>query len=304
MIDLPTTRIALIAVVGLGLGAIRPCVITGGRGSSRAEWEWGSATAQDGPRSTSAARSAAMRELAQAITLVPAPAGTKSELIPEPIYRWDDPARLFSDGTIWAFGKSGRPDALLCLSLEKDHRGQLKWIHELTSLSSGPVAASSRHASGSWIWNPKEPGIVLQAIPKAVVPADDPGKRLRQMRETARRFKAWESLDPSRNDPSDRFELRLLPQPVLRYQSPKDGLVDGAIFLLVYGRNPEVALLIEARREENGEPAWCYGLARIGAARLHIKLDDREVADLPKPIVAGWRNPYFLFDRPALGLAD
>ena len=28
------------------------------------------------------------------------------------------------------------------------------------------------------------------------------------------------------------------------------------------------------------------------------------VADLPKPVVAGWRNPYFLFDRPALGLVD
>jgi hypothetical protein len=78
-----------------------------------------SARTEDAPRSTSAVRSAAMRELAQAITLVLAPAGTRSELIPEPIYRFDDPARTFSDGTIWAFGKSGRPGAMLCLSLEK-----------------------------------------------------------------------------------------------------------------------------------------------------------------------------------------
>ena len=263
-----------------------------------------SARTQEGPPSTSAARSAAMRELARAITLVPAPAGTKSELISEPIYRFDDPARFFSDGTIWAFGKSGRPDALLCLSLEKNDRGQLKWVHELTSLSSGPVAASSRHGSGPWAWNPKEPGIVLQPIPNEQPPADDEGKRLRQMRETARRFKASESLDPARNDPSDRFELRLLPQPALRYQGPNAGLVDGALFLMAYGRNPEIALLIEARREDKGEPAWFYGLARIGAARLRVNLDDREVADLPKPVVARWRNPYFLFDRPALGLVN
>ena len=199
-----------------------------------------STRAQEGPPSTSAARSAAMRELAQAITLVPAPAGTKSELISEPIYRFDDPARLFSDGTIWAFGKSGRPDALLCLSLEKNARGELKWIHELTSLSNGPVAASSRHRSGPWTWNPKEPGIVLQPIPKAPAPADDEGKRLRQMRETVRRFKASESLDPARNDPSDRFELSApFPSPsLLRHQDPNAGPVDGAIFLMAYGATP------------------------------------------------------------------
>ncbi len=263
-----------------------------------------SASPQDGTRSTSADRVAAMRELAQAITLVQAPAGTKAALISEPIYRFDDPARLFSDGTIWAFGKSGRPDALLCLSLEKNDRGQVNWIHELTSLSSGPVAASSRHRSGPWAWNPKEPGIVLKPILKDQPPAGDHGQRLRQMREAARRFKASESLDPARNDPSDRFELRLLPQPVLRYQGSDAALVDGAIFLLAYGRNPEIALLIEARREHKGEPAWFYGLARIGAARFRVKLDDREVADLPKPVVAGWRDLYFLFDRPALGLVD
>ena len=66
--------------------------------------------------------------------------------------------------------------------------------------------------------------------------------------------------------------------------------MDGAIFLMAYGRNPEIALLIEARRDDLGAPAWFYGLARIGAARLLVKLDDREVADLPKPVVAGDRK--------------
>jgi len=262
------------------------------------------ARAQDAPAETPSARSAAMRGLAEAVTLAPAREGAKSELIPEPIYRFDDPARRFSDGSLWAFGRSGRPDALLCLSLEKNERGELKWVHELTSLSGGPVAAASRHGSGRWLWNPTEPGVVLRPLPGDRPPADDGGTRLRQMREAARRFKAFESLDPARNDPSDRFELRLLPRPVLRYQDPKAGLLDGAVFLLAYGRNPEVALLIEARREDRGGPAWFYGLARIGAARFRVSLDGREIADLPKPAVAGWRNPYFLFDRPALGLSD
>jgi hypothetical protein len=251
---------------------------------------------------SSAARFLAMRELAGALTLVPALGTARAERIAEPIYRFDDPARSFSDGTLWAFGKSGRPAALLCLSLEKADRGGLKWIHELTSLSTGPIAASSRHGSGPWIWNPKEAGVALAPIPGSPAPADDEAKRFRQLRDLARRFKASESLDPARNDPSDRYELRLLPQPVHRYADSASGLIDGAVFLLAYGRNPEIALLIEARREGAGESSWRYGLARIGAARLRVRLDDREVADLPKPLDAGWKSPYFLFDRPALGL--
>jgi len=262
-----------------------------------------SAMSQGGPPPPNS-RSAAMGELAGEITLVPGPAGKKSELVADPIYRFDDPARLFSDGTLWAFGKSGRPDALLCLSLQRDDRGRLKWIHELTSLSGGPIAASSRHDSGPWIWNTRGPGVVLLPVPKSPPPADEEVRRLRQMREIARRFKVSESLDPARNDPSDRFELRLLPQPVHRYSDPEAGLVDGALFLMAYGRNPEIALLIEARREGQHEPAWSYGLARIGAARFRVSLDDHAIVDLPKPVDAGWRQPYFLFDRPALGLSD
>jgi hypothetical protein len=261
------------------------------------------AMSQGGPPPATS-RSAAMAELARAITLVPGQAGKKSELLPDPIYRFDDPARLFSDGTLWAFGRSGRPDALLCLSLQRDDRGRLKWIHELTALSGGPVAASSRHNSGPWLWNTRGAGVVLRPVPKVPTPADEEARRLRQMREIARRFKVTESLDPARDDPSDRFELRLVPQPVHRYRDPEAGLVDGALFLMAYGRNPEVALLIEARREGGQEPAWAYGLARLGAARFRVNLDDREVADLPKPVDAGWRQPYYLFDRPAPGLSD
>ena len=43
-------------------------------------------------------------------------------------------------------------------------------------------------------------------------------------------------------------------------------------------------------------------MIRLSAARLRVSVDDREVADLPKPAIAGPKSPYFLFDRPALGL--
>ena len=259
---------------------------------------------QDASPSKAERSKAAMGEMARAITLVEANSRKNAGLIGEPIYRFDDPARWYSDGTIWAFGQSGRPTALFCLSLEKNDRGELWWLHELTSLATGPVAASSRHASGAWIWNAKAAGLKSQPVPEVTAPGDDEAKRLRQMKEIARRFKAFESLDPARNDPADRFELRLLPQPVHRYHDAANGLIDGAIFLLSYGRNPEIALLIEAGRGEKADPSWSYALAPISAARLRVSIDDREVADIPKPADANWQQPYFLLVRPAVGLKD
>jgi len=257
-----------------------------------------------GDETPASVRLEAMRGLARAVAVAEAKSNTPAGLIPEPIYRFDDPARAFGDGSIWAYGKLGRPAAIFCLSVAKNDDGSSRWIHELTSLADGPVLGTSQHPSGAWTWKPKGPETRFQAIPRAPTPADTDTKRLQQMREIARRFKAFESLDPARNDPADRFELRLLPQPIHRYHDPEHGQVDGAIFLLSYGRNPEVALLIEAQRAGKGDPAWSYALARIGAARMRVSLDDREVADLPKPVDAGWTSPYFLFDRPASGLKD
>ena len=260
----------------------------------------------DAPKSAPLVRSEAMADLARAITLVdPGHGGAKAELVPEPIYRFDDPTRSYSDGTVWAFGRSGRPAALFCASLEKNERGELWWLHELTSLSTAPLAASSRHPSGGWVWNPKDGGIKFQPVPDAPAPGDDEAKRLRQSREIARRFKGFETLDPARDAPSDRFELRLLPQPVHRYRDPKAGLIDGAIFLFCYGRNPEIAMLIEARREaETAPPSWSFGVAPLGAARLRISLDDRPVADIPKPPDANWKQPYCLLVRRAVAFKD
>jgi hypothetical protein len=278
-------KVWIVAIAGVGLIA-------------RSGW-----SGDDSPSSTNG-RSTAMGEMARAITLVAADRGTKAELIGEPIFRFDDPTRQYSDGTLWAFGRSGRPDALLCLSLEKNTRGEFWWLHELTSLSTGPVSARSHHAYGAWTWDTKEPGVKFQPVPKAAAPGDDEAGRLRQMKEIARRFKAFESLRPDRDDPSDRFELRLLTQPVHRYQDADKGLIDGAIFLITYGRNPEIALMIEAGREGKARPSWSYALAPIAASRLRVSLDDREVADIPKPVDANWQKPYCILVRRAIDMKD
>ena len=60
------------------------------------------------------------------------------------------------------------------------------------------------------------------------------------------------------------------------YSEPDAGLFDGALFLLCHETNPEVALLIEAVKEE-GNAKFRYALARLGHAELHVAFDEKEV---------------------------
>ena len=97
--------------------------------------------------------------------------------MPEPIYRFDDPARQFSDGTIWAWGRSGRPAALLTLAKERASAGGFQWLAELTSLAPGPISATITDLPR---WEPSGAGIVLNDFPerrrRPTVRRDDCGR--------------------------------------------------------------------------------------------------------------------------------
>jgi len=64
----------------------------------------------------------------------------------------------------------------------------------------------------------------------------------------------------------ERFEwvLRPLSKPIYRYGCPPADVMDGAIFALLQGIDPEVVMLLEARRpEKGGDFAWRYALVRF-----------------------------------------
>ena len=71
----------------------------------------------------------------------------------------------------------------------------------------------------------------MQKFPKAPPPAEDATKRLRQMKELVRQIKARESSRPGKKPSVERYELRVLPQPVHRYADAKSGLIDGGYVL-------------------------------------------------------------------------
>src|SRR5438309_1751267 len=84
----------------------------------------GSAPAQDkspaktGDEPNREAQIAGMRRIAEGLKVAVIDEGPEeTEMIADPLFRFNDPARDFSDGSIWGFGKKGRPAALLSLSL-------------------------------------------------------------------------------------------------------------------------------------------------------------------------------------------
>ena len=210
----------------------------------------------------------------------------------EPAYRFDDPARGFLDGMVWACGRSGRPVALLTVSAEKKAGGERYWLHEMTSLTDGPLTASGR----GWreTWEPDGSDLSFVPLPKAPMPAADEARRLRQMKELVRGLKAYELHGPE----ATRDELRLLTQPILRYADPASGLVDGAIFLLAFGTNPEAALLVEARGGGGTAPTWSIGIARITTAGIHIDLDGQEAWNRSGQVRNSSRGPYWYHLKP------
>jgi hypothetical protein len=209
-----------------------------------------------------------MRELVEGFKVYQVD-GTRvpAELVGDPLLRFIDAVDRNQDGSVWVWGRTGRPAAIM--QLWRDLPDGRLWFHSITSLSSGLVAAERE---GGWRWSPGKPGIELKQFSQAPTPATQDAARLRQMKELARRFAAHEVLNNGQ-----RFELRLLIRPGHRYGRPESGLIDGAIFFLARGTDPEVAVLIELVAKNSSPPTWQYGLASIASAVLHVSLDGHEV---------------------------
>lgn len=220
-----------------------------------------------------AANMKAMKELAGKVqvTLPDQPDAKPIPLIADALFRYDDPTREMNDGSIWAYGRSGRPAMLLTLARYRQPDGARSWIVEWNSLSNGKIAAKGLAAP----FTPAKPGLEFKTIAGAPAPDKSPQVRSLEMKELAHRFNGFEYFA------GNPYELRLLPQPIHRYADPEQGLVDGALFVFTHNLNPEVVLLIEARNMDEKQ-TWSYGFTRVAFAELRMNLDDKEVWKVPQ----------------------
>jgi hypothetical protein len=198
----------------------------------------------------------------------------------EPVLRYSNPVRAIglSDGVVHLWLHGARPVAAASLSIRQG--GEMH--RELTFLEQGPLTCIVEDAT---IWSPSEGGLKWAAL-SAAEPAANKSLRLVQMRSIARRFAATYY----KSSTQESFELRVLSQPVYRYEDEASGTVDGAVFVFAEANDPETLLLLEAVTGAEGARSWRYGLARMSSVRMTVRLDDREVWSVQN-YWAGPRSP-------------
>jgi hypothetical protein len=229
--------------------------------------------AEPGEKKMSDGRWAEMERQARALKVVErGKRGSEpAELIAEPLLRYNDSARSVRVGTLWAWGRLGRPVAALEVEDYPKRPTESRWLNNMVSLSSNKLDVDWPVGPR---WSSTEAGFELRQVPNAPVPAEKDSVRLIQMRRLADRFEAHEQAGATRGD---RLQLRLMSRPLHRYADLESGLRDGAIFCFAYGTNPEVLLFVESRSGPTSVARWEYGLARMSGGELFVNLDGREV---------------------------
>lgn len=223
-----------------------------------------------------AERLEAMRERVRAAKAVSADAQFPSKFAEKPLLRYSDAGRGYVSAAVWKLGDIGRPKAILISELIPRLYDRPNISYECISLTETPFSIKSDDMN----WSPKGTHYEFKPIADAPKPAKLPQQRLKQMRDLAARFSGSEINE------GDRAVLRLLPQPIDRYQPGGDD-TDGAIFVLAFGTNPELMLFIETDGSE-----FQYSAGRMsGAETIELKLDDTEVW-LGPPVKPGVNSPY------------
>jgi hypothetical protein len=250
-----------------------------------AAWSQQSETPKDAPVSRAEAKisdrlhEAFLREVTDYDFSLDAENRQKLELRREPVMRFTAGPNDFQ-GEVYIWTDHGLAAVVGCVWTGPLEHNRRLIFHEFHSLSSQPLVSGSR---GGTKWHSEEVGIKLEPIPDAPPPAENEPRRLTQMRNLARSFSADMTKQGAKSD------LRLLPQPLFRYEpTNKDSqVIDGAVFAYVWtggALDPEVFLVIEARRAASGA-SWQFAPARFtnreAAVKHQGKLVWRAEADSP-----------------------
>ena len=193
----------------------------------------------------------------------------------EPILRWTQPVRGGDDGAVFLWVSDGRPEAVGTVFTYRSPGSLRALQHEVHSLSRSGLDATWR---GRPMWKADKPGLAFRPVPDAPEPAVSAPARMRQMTAIARDFSGT-----SEHQTSGKNALRLMPKALYRYENPGGKLLDGALFCLAHGTDPEVFLILEAHREGDSTE-WRYALARFSDLALRVRYKDREVWSVPSGI--------------------
>lgn len=216
----------------------------------------------------------AARQNVAIISIRDTDSGTPFEHVEDPVLQFTEPVRGNVFGTLWVWGRTGRPAAVLeLLHYCQPQTGScLDWFcfHATTDRPIELTAATGEK------WTPQSSQLAFEPLPDAPLPAATALARSVQMKQFIRRFTAHEFYV------SGRVELRLLPSAIHRYEDPQQGVIDGAIFVMAEGTHPEATLFLEAiQPADEPDPHWQYAIGRSGGAEMVMSYDGEEVHRVP-----------------------
>lgn len=180
-------------------------------------------------------------------------------LNPRPIFVWSNPRRARGQiGHVFVWMNKKRPGAVgTIFSHPNMDLSQRRVYHEMHSLSETTIVPDRERQPLNW--KPRG-GIRLLRIEGAPPASLVASRQTLQIRQLARRFEAH-TIDRD----GQRWPLRMLSSPLLRYGSEQSGEPGGALLAMVgdAGSDPELILMMEARKGADGTDAWYFAPIRM-----------------------------------------
>jgi len=203
------------------------------------------------------------------------------------ILRWSNPVGgKETHGEVFLWTDRGRPEVVLSLYEFVGSGDVVREQHEFCSLSSTKLTARTPQKA---LWAPRAAGLKMEPLPDAAAPADSARARLREMRTYAERF----TSDKTTREGVTR-QLRLLTQPIYRYDGTHPEILDGALYAYVEATDPEILLLIEARSKDQGYE-WTFGFARLNSVQLRAFYLEKTIWEAS---LLSWRDALDRADEP------
>jgi hypothetical protein len=175
-------------------------------------------------------------------------------------------------GEVFLWTDRGRPQAVASIYRFTDAQIALREQHEFCSLSLMPLTAKRETVQP---WAPMVAGVEWKPIPDTTEPPSSPSRRLLEMRRLAGTFSGEKTTRDNIVRP-----LRLLPQPVYRFNGQHPDVLDGGLFAFVEETDPEILLLIEAQKS-NDSAKWMYAAARMNSIAMRVLRNEQPVWESP-----------------------
>jgi len=193
-----------------------------------------------------------------------------SKLIPAPLLRWSSVEGNVKDGGLYGFTRGGRLDVVMQFPLHSE----TFTVQEFVATCEQPI---SMKRDGQEFWRYDSPSIEWNVLPDAKPPHESKTARTVQFRQLAESFEI--QIDHGQKT-FVRQPLRLLRQPVHRYQDLDIGAVDGAVFAFVLETDPEAILMLEACQSDTG-PQWRYAVTEMTVNALEVTRNGKKVWEKP-----------------------